>query len=266
VRKAIALSRANWLTTLSYRLETFFTFAGLFVVVIPLYFVSRAMQPMMSGVIQSQAPDYFGFLIVGGLTLSFVRTAVIALHSTLGGEISTGSFEALLGTPTGLVTLLVGMVGQAFSMTVVRTLVAFIFAMAFGAHVVWSSTPAAVLALVLIVAAYLPFGIMAASLVLAFRATGPFPTALITVSTLLGGVYYPAEVVPSWIQPVTALIPLTYGLRAMRRSFLYGAPLAASATDLGVLAATAAVLMVISLAMFAWALGYAKRTGTLAQY
>jgi ABC-2 type transport system permease protein len=266
VRKSLALIRANWLTTLSYRLETFFTVIGLFVAVVPLYFVSRALQPMMSGVIQEQAPEYFGFLIIGGLTLSFVRTAVNAMHTTLGGEISTGSFEALLGTPTGIVALLVGMVGQAFGMITIRVLFAFIFALAFGLHVVWSAAPAALLALILIVLAYLPFGIMAASLVLAFRATGPFPTGLIGISTLLGGVYYPTEVVPSWIQQVSAVVPLTYGLRALRRSFLDGAPLAASATDLTLLAVAAAVLMAISLAMFVWALGYAKRTGTLAQY
>jgi ABC-2 type transport system permease protein len=266
VRKALALIRANWLTALSYRLETFFSVVGLFLAVIPLYFVSRALQPLMSDVIQSQAPEYFGFLIIGGLTLSYVRTSITALHGALGGEISTGSFEALLGTPTGLLTLLAGMVGQAFSMIVVRTGVAFVFALAFGLHVVWSGAPAALLALTLIVLAYLPFGIMAAALVLAFRTTGPFPNGLIGISTLLGGVYYPTEVIPSWIQSVSFLVPLTYGLRALRRSFLDGAPLAASAYDLSVLAVTAAVLMAVSLVMFSWSLGYARRTGTLAQY
>ena len=266
MRKVLAIVRANWLTTLSYRLETFFSFIGLFIAVVPLYFISRALQPMMSSVIKSEAPEYFGFLMVGLLTFSFVQTSVNALHGSLGGEISTGSFEALLATPTSFVTLLAGMTGQAFSMTSIRALVALLFATAFGAHVIWSSAPAALLVLVLIVLSYLPFGIMAASLVLAFRTTGPFPGGLLAVSGLLGGVYYPTQVVPSWLQQVSVFVPLTYGLRALRRSLLDGAPLASSAGDILVLMAGSAVLFAVSIVMFAAALRYAKRMGTLAQY
>src|SRR6185295_1708273 len=130
-----------------------------------------------------------------------------------------------LATPTSFVTLLAGMTGQAFSMTSIRALVALLFATAFGAHVIWSAAPSALLVLLLIVLSYLPFGIMAASLVLAFRTTGPFPSGLLAVSGLLGGVYYPTQVIPSWLQQVSVFVPLTYGLRALRRSLLDGAPL-----------------------------------------
>jgi ABC-2 type transport system permease protein len=266
VRKALAIVRANWLTTLSYRLETFFSFIGLFLAVVPLFFISRALQPMMSNVIKSEAPEYFGFLIVGLLTLSFVHTAVNSLHGSLAGEISTGSFEALLATPTSFVTLLVGMTGQAFSMTSIRALISLLFATAFGAHLMWSSAPSALLVLLLIVLSYLPFGIMAASLVLAFRTTGPFPTGLLALSGLLGGVYFPTQVIPSWLQQVSVVVPLTYGLRALRRSILEGAPLLSSARDILVLMTGSAVLFAVSILMFAWALRYAKRMGTLAQY
>jgi len=266
MRKALALIRANWLTALSYRLETFFSFLSLFVGIIPLYFISRALQPMMSGIIRSEAPEYFGFVVVGLVTFSFVGAAVSALHGSLGGEIGTGSFEALLATPTPLISLLAGMVGQSFSMTTLRAIMALVFSTVFGAHLIWSGVPAALLALVLTILAYLPFGIMAGALVLAFRTTGPFPGGLLALSGLLGGVYYPTQVVPSWLQGVSVFVPLTYGLRALRRSLLDGAPLSASAQDLLVLAGVSAVLLVVSLLMFAWALRYAKRVGTLAQY
>ena len=74
--RALAIVRANWLTALSYRLETMFSFLGLFIAVVPLYFVSHALQPMMASTIKAEAPEYFGFLIVGWVALSFVNTAV----------------------------------------------------------------------------------------------------------------------------------------------------------------------------------------------
>ena len=264
--KSLAIIRANWLTLLSYRLETFFSFLSLFLGMIPLYFISRALQPMMSSVIRAEGPEYFGFVVVGLVTFTFVQVSVSALHGALGGEISTGSFEALIATPTSLIWLLLGMVGQAFSMTILRAIYCMAFAVVFGAHFVWSGVPSALLALLVLVLVHLPFGLMAASLVLAFRTTGPFPGGFLAVSGFLGGVYYPTQVVPAWLQGMSVPVPLTYGLRAVRRSILDGAPLSASASDLLLLLAASAVLFTIGLSMFAWALRYAKRAGTLAQY
>jgi ABC-2 type transport system permease protein len=266
VAKVLALVRANWLTAVSYRMQTVFSFAGMFAAIVPLYFISRALQSTMKGVIQGEAPEYFGFLIVGLITFSFVRTAVVSLHTSLSGEISTGSLEALLSTPTSIPTLLAGMVGYAFALNVMRASLIFSIAWLLGAHVVWSHAGAAVLIVALIVASYIPLGIIAASLVLAFRTTGPFPTLVLGISVLLGGVYYPTHAVPAWLERISMFVPLTYGLRALRRTVLDGSPLTASAMDLAVLAGFAVALMTTALLAFSWALQYSRRAGTLAQY
>jgi ABC-2 type transport system permease protein len=266
MRKVAALVRASWLTALSYRLDTLFSFMSLIVAVIPLYFVSGALQPMMAGKIKAEGPEYFGFLMVGIIVYTFIQTAVGALHTALSSEIATGSFEALLGTPTPLPALLAGMTGQAFSMNLIRAMVLLVFAWTLGAHVVWTAGIAATLILMLIIASYIPFGIFSAALVLAFRTTGPFPTAVLTLSALLGGVYYPTQVIPSWLERCSIFVPLTYGLRSLRRSLLDGAPLRASLFDLAVVCGSTVVLTIASIVAFSWALKYAKRAGTLAQY
>jgi ABC-type multidrug transport system permease subunit len=261
-----ALVRANWLAAMSYRLETFFSFVGIFAAILPLWYISRALQPMMAGVIRTQAPEYFGFLMIGLIAYGFATTAVGSVHESLSKEISTGSFEALMSTPTSLPTLIAGMTGQAFSMAILRGLVVFAASWAFGTHVVWSAGPMALMILVLITFTYLAFGILSAALVLGFRTTGPFPTAIVSLSALLGGVYYPTEVIPSWLASLSAFVPLTYGLRALRRSLLDGASVAQLSSDVAILAASCAGLLLISMAAFMWALRFAKRSGTLAQY
>jgi len=266
VRRAIAITRANWLTALSYRVETFFSFFSVFVAVVPLYFVSHALQPMMSNVIKGEAPQYFGFLVIGLAANGFVAFAINALHGALSSEISSGSFEALVSTPTQLPSLLTGLIGQQFGMALARQGVLVVLACLFGAQMVWSGVPAAVGILALTILAYLPFGIFAAALVLAFRTTGPFPGLLVTASTLFGGVYYPTSVIPSWLERFSALVPLSYGLRALRRTLLDGAAVSASARDLITLGSSAVVLLALSLIVFSYALRYAKHVGTLAQY
>ena len=86
MRKVGALVRAAWLTALSYRLQSFFSFVGLIVAILPLYFITGALQPLMQGLIKAEAPQYFGYLIVGLVTFTFVQSAVGAMHGALGGE------------------------------------------------------------------------------------------------------------------------------------------------------------------------------------
>jgi len=114
--------------------------------------------------------------------------------------------------------------------------------------------------------AHLPFGLFGAALVLWFRTTGPLPKGVLAASGLLGGVYYPTQVIPAWLHTASAGLPLTYGLRSLRRVLLDGAPFSAVAGDLAILAAFATVLLALGAWTFDRALRDARRTGTLAQY
>ena len=40
---------------------------------------------------------------------------------------------------------------------------------------------------------------------------------MLAASTLLGGVYYPTTVIPSWLASASEFVPLGYGLRALRQ-------------------------------------------------
>jgi ABC-2 type transport system permease protein len=124
----------------------------------------------------------------------------------------------------------------------------------------------ALLILALIVMAYFGIGLMAAAMVLAFRTTGPLPQVVLLLSGLLGGVYYPTSVIPSWIQSLSSVVPLTYGLRALRRVWLDGLALREVIPDVVTLAGMAIALLALGVAVFATGMRYARRAGTLAQY
>lgn len=266
MREAMALIRARWLTIASYRMQTVFSFFGLIVSVVPIYFISKALQPMMANSIENQGGQYFAFVVLGLISYAFISTATGALHATFSSDISNGSLEAVLATPISMPALLAGMFGQAFIWTVLRTSMVLLGAAVLGAHIVWSKALVALLVLTLTILTYVPMGIIAAALVLAFRTTGPLPTAITAVSMLLGGVYYPTTAIPSWLAMASRGVPLTYGLRALRRTFLDGAPLSAVAGDLAILCGFAIVLFAIALLAFSMAWTYARRAGTLAQY
>jgi ABC-2 type transport system permease protein len=189
-----------------------------------------------------------------------------SLPGAVSGGIRSGTLEALLATPTRLPTLLAGMLSYPFALTMIRASILLVAMAVFGAPVFWENLPAGALILALIVLAHIPVGLLSAALHLVFRTSGPLASGVLAASTLLGGVYYSTTVIPEAIQPLASLFPLTYGLRALRRTILSGEPISAVSGDLTMLALFAAGLLVLGLWAFGYALNYSRKAGTLAQY
>ncbi|HEX7941894.1 MAG TPA: ABC transporter permease [Gemmatimonadaceae bacterium] len=266
MREALALIRASWWTSLSYRLSMVLSLVSLLATVLPMYFVARALQPTMAKSIAAQGGEYFGFLIVGMIAFSFLMTAVNAVPSAISSGIATGTLEALLSTRASLPSLIAGLIGYNFVWTGVKAVLYIATGLVLGMHLAWGAGLSSLLILALIVLAYLPFGLIGAAMVLAFRTTGPLASAVLILSGLLGGVYYPTQVIPSWIQRLSDVVPLTYGLRALRQTLLEGMPFSAVMSDVVTLVGFVVLLNAVSLFALSEALHYARRTGTLAQY
>ncbi|HTK54436.1 MAG TPA: ABC transporter permease [Gemmatimonadaceae bacterium] len=266
MHKAWALVRSNWLAATSYKLSFLFSFGSLILSVVPIFFISGALQKTMADVIKGQGDQYFAFLVLGLIALNVVSAAVSALPSGLQTATSTGTLEALLATPTSIASLLAGLSGYEVLLSLLRGLVMLVAAGLLGAHVAWPRIGASIPIVVLVVLAHLPIAIVAAAMVLAFRTRGPLPQLVMLASTFLGGVYYPTTVIPGWIESISAFLPLTYGLKALRAVLLEGRSLTAVWRDVSILIGFTVVTLAASAVAFRAALGYARRVGNLAQY
>jgi ABC-2 type transport system permease protein len=78
-----------------------------------------------------------------------------------------------------------------------------------------------------------------------------------------GGMLFPINVLPDWLQIVAKLNPVTYALDAMRDALLGAEALHALWRPLIILLLFAAALLPLSMLVFAWALHRTKATGTL---
>lgn len=266
MREIVALVRASWLTEWSYRVNMLFSIASLALIVVPLYFVATALQPVMAGTIASQSRQYFAFVLIGAATYTFIAACTSALPSALASAIGRGTLEAFLGTPTRLGALFVGMSGYGIAWALVRSIITIVAGVVLGARLVWSGIPMVALILFLLVLAHGAIGLVAAALLLRFRTTGPFVNGVLTGSALLGGVYYPTHVIPSWLRQLSDVLPLSYGLRSMRQVALLGQPFAAVGHDVAILALDVVTLLPIGILCVALALRYARHSGTLGHY
>lgn len=266
MRSIVALMRVQWLTFVSYRLNVLFSLAGLVALLIPVYLVSRSLQPLVAASIAEEGAVYFGFLVTGIAVMQVVGVSMRSLPAALSSGISTGTLEALFATPTPLPQLLAGMMGHGLLWSMLRSSLLILGLLLFGGSIVPAGIPAALVAFGLLLLAHIPLGILLGAGVLVFRTTGPLGPALLGAFSLLGGVYYSTSVIPDSLRPLASIVPLTYGLRAFRRSLLAGESWPAIASDIAILAGFALALMALSLYVFAISLRHARRAGTLAQY
>jgi ABC-2 type transport system permease protein len=263
----VALMRASWLDAASYRMQAVFSLIGLVAGVYPLFLIAQAVQPVMGSALSQEGDHYFAFLITGLLVFAFARAGVNTLPNEVSKAISNGTLEALLGTPTRLPVILAGLIGYQYLWTTVRSFLVVVFALIVGVHVFWGGTPLAAVVLLMVGVSYLSVGIVATALIVAFRSSGPLGTGALWASSMLGGVYYPTGVIPSWLKGVSAFLPMTYGLRALRRSLLEpGTSYADVASDVNTLALITIGLFAVGTYSLVQALRYARRAGSLSQY
>lgn len=261
-----ALMRAAFLSAASYRLQFLLSIVALLASVVPIYFVAGALQPVVAESIRAEGSDYFSFLMVGIGATYLISAAVSSLPGAIGGSLASGTFEALLATRASLPSLIAGLVGYPLLLSGFRAFLLLVVGALVGVDIAWSRLPLVLPIALLLIAAYVAFGLVAAALILAYRTAGPLVTAVTTGSLLLGGVYYSTSVIPSWIQTLSSVVPLTYALRATRVLLLgdpTSVPVGADLLRLGLLTAAA---MAGGAVAFGWALRYARRAGTLSQY
>ena len=121
-------------------------------------------------------------------------------------------------------------------------------------------------------AAFIGLGLMAAVLPVFSPERGAEATNIFQgILLLVSGVYYPVEVLPRWLQPLSVVSPATYALSACLKlvgigpgsEMVAGAPLAAVLPELLVLALMGLVMVPLGLYVFSRVERWAKRTGKL---
>src|ERR1700732_3130668 len=211
-----------------------------------------------------QGESYFAFSLIGFVFFDYLNAALDTFDRSLEEARDSGTLEHLLVTQTSLPVILAGSAIYPFTATTLRIAVyiawgALLFGFPLG-DANWLAVAAVLLATLL---AFSGLGILSASYLLLFKRGNPAKWFLLGVSSVAGGMLFPVNILPPWLQFVARLNPVTYALEGTRAALLEGASLVAVERPLAVLLLFAAVLLPISIIVFGWALRRTKITGTL---
>jgi ABC-2 type transport system permease protein len=135
-----------------------------------------------------------------------------------------------------------------------------------GLRFPWGQIPLLLLVLFLTAAAFSAIGILSASYCVLFKKGNPLALVLALASSLLGGVYFPSDVLPHWLASLCAWVPMTPCLVALRGVLLQGKGLVEVARPMAILGVWGLAGIPLACLCFTWAVARARQKGTLGQY
>ncbi|MFH1636724.1 MAG: ABC transporter permease, partial [Chloroflexota bacterium] len=266
-RVARAFLKRDLRSEMSYRFSFFLQFFNVFFSVAVFYFVAQLLGEAATPYLEPYGGDYFSFVLIGIAFAGYFGVGLSSFSNSLRTAQTTGTLEAMLCTPTRLSAIILSSSQWSYLMTTLRVIVYLLIGTVFlGVDIGQGNYLAAVLILVLTVISFSSLGIIAASFIMVLKRGDPVAWIFGTLSSLLGGVYYPLAVMPEWMQALSHLLPVTYALRAMRLALLQGASFSELMPDILALGAFCVILLPVSLLAFGYAVKWARRDGSLTHY
>ncbi len=264
---ALAFLKRDFSQELSYRLSFVMQLGGIFFNIAIFYFMARLFGTAVAPQLQAYGGDYFSFVLIGLAFTGFLGLSLSSFAQSIREGQMMGTLEIMLLSPTRLSAILISSSLWAYLMTTVRVVIYLLVgAFIFGASLGQANIPAAILILLLSIASFSGIGIMSAAVVLLVKKGDPVAWVLGSASSLLAGVYYPVSVLPGWLEPLSRVLPLTYGLDAMRLAMLRGHSISDLRSDIFALLGFTIILTPLAFLVFRKALKRAKKEGSLIQY
>lgn len=261
---AVAFFRRDLLIWSSYRTSVVSFVFGAGVMIAIVYFLGRVVKAD-SGELDRYGGDYVAYLLAGFAFTDIFNRGLSSLPGTIREQQQNGTLEPLLVTPLRLPEFVLGSALFGAVVSGARAGVMLLFGIIVLGF--WHNANVLSVLIVLIpgAAAVFALSILFAAVVILIKQADPIVAAYSMMAAILGGMLFPVEALPGWMQPLAWLIPLSHALSGMRLG-LEGETPSDVLPHAAALVALCAVLLPISILAFNWALSRARQDGTLVQY
>lgn len=238
---------------------------GIVLPVVTFYFVAKLV-PGVSGA--QNGGDYFTFVVLGLAATNVLMAGLQSFGRELDLAVQQGRFEMLLTEPVGWKLLPVGLATWPAVWRLASSAIVIAVSALMGARYEWSGLGFAMLIALLGSITGLSIGVLSGGLRVLSKRSDPILALYTLAGSVLGGVFFPVELIPGWLRWASLLVPQTYLAAGLRAALIpattLGGPSATEAV-LG-LACLAAVLLPLSLWLFERWLDVGRRVGVLGSY
>jgi ABC-2 type transport system permease protein len=264
-----AIARKDWRQYWRYPLNAVSSVLQPIVWLTPVYFMGLTFST--NGQAQgfaaySGTTDYMSFILVGTALSNFVGSVFWGMGYSLKNDMDTGVLESNWLAPVPRPLLLVGHTLTSLAVTSLTSLGMLAAAgLIFGFRPTGNTLAAVLTALPMLLGLY-GFGFAFAAVVLLVREANTLVDISNFLVTLLSGDSFPINSLPRWLMPVALALPLSYGYDAVRGWLLGTRTLLPIGTEIIILLAFMAAMIVVGLLVFKDLERRVRIRGTLGQH
>lgn len=201
---------------------------------------------------KSRNLEYIDFLLPGLLAMSLMMGGVMGVAVPIATLREKGVLKRLLATPVNPSIFFIAQVVTRLLVAIIQaSLMIGIAVLAFGAHF-YGNILTFALVLTFGASVFLIVGLVLASIAKSAETVEPMSRAITMPMIFLGGVLFPIESMPTWLQPIARVIPLTYMSDALRKVVSEGASLSTIQNDLWILLAWGIIAFAAASRLFRW--------------
>jgi ABC-2 type transport system permease protein len=235
----------------------------------PVYFMGKAFSTngqALGFAAYSGTSDYMSFILLGTVLTNFILTVFWGMGYALKNDMDAGVLESNWLTPVPRLLILIGRTLSSLLVTTITSAIMLALGAAlFGFQPTGNTWAAFLTAIPMLIGLY-GFGFAFAAVVLLMREAN----TLVDVSSFLvqgfSGTNFPVKSLPTWLIPVALILPLTYGLDAVRGLLLKTQTLLPLPLEIAILI----VFMFVMVWFGAWVFNRVERRvrtlGTLGQH
>ena len=219
LRALFVIARKDWKVFWRYPLNAVSNIFQPIIWITPVYFMGKAFSTngqALGFAAYSGTGDYMSFILLGTVLSNFILTVFWGMGYALKQDMDAGVLESNWLTPVSRLLILVGRTLTSLLTTTVTSLIMLVIAGALFGFRPTGNTLAAFLTAIPMLLGLYGFGFAFAAIVLIMREAN----TLVDVSSFLvqglSGSNFPVNSLPSWLIPISLMLPLTYGLDAVR--------------------------------------------------
>lgn len=194
--------------------------------------------------------NYFNFLAPGLMIMIVMMSVMTGIPEAISKEKEMGTFDGMLSAPISQISVIIGKTAALCTRGFIQCIIVLAIAMALFGVTIQGSILLAFFMLLLGIFSFIGIGIMAISMSGDQASSTMIVNLLMFPMMFLGGIFYPIQQMPWFMQAISQVIPLTYAADAMRKIMLLNAGIGDVMSQIVILVAFGVVTMTIAVPLF----------------
>ncbi|QWI14763.1 ABC transporter permease [Bacillus wiedmannii] len=181
-----------------------------------------------------------------GFSILFVMIVMLSATGTILKARQLGVWSRLLGTPVSKVQILAGYILSFFLIGWIQFGVLMIVTHSLF-DVQWGNLLGVIILVSVLLLAVIGLALLLASIVKTTEQQSALGNIVVISTCMIGGLYWPIEIEPAWMQTAANFVPQTWAMRGFTELIVRGGTLADIGGYIGILILFAVVFFIISL-------------------